>query len=414
MSSGPIEHRHLRSAIEFAVEVVRVGQRTRPALNFPSELKPMLRQQRVPSAALGKLRRAIETSPDFRSALGRAATPELVDEIGFLWLTQPEDWEQIAHRLAETSEQRIAEREEANDLRREQRRREAAEQATIRARVEVAVAAARATELEAELAAVAGKHSDVCTENDRLRSELQEARTEARHERDRAAAARPDVARLSSELAAEREQRKQLESVRDRALDSRNQQAVEVQGVREALEMARTLVARLAALDPETPADETSRSSRAAGPVRTPLGLPGGVLGDSDLATDHLLRSGALVVVDGYNVAKLAWPQHALIEQRNRLIDTAETAAQRSGAEILIVFDGADVVGAHASKRRLIRVNYSAQGSIADDLIRREVGRTPVGRSVVVVTNDAEIIRDVRAMGANSVSSEAFAAWCRN
>jgi predicted RNA-binding protein with PIN domain len=414
MSSGLIEHRHLRSAIEFAVEVARVGQRTRPALNFPSELKPMLRQPRVPSAALGKLRRAIEASPDFRSALGQAATPELVDEIGCLWLTQPEDWEQTALRLAETSEQRIAEREQANELRREQRRREAAEQAAIRARAEVAAAVARTSELEAELAAVAGKHSEVCTENDRLRSDLQEARTEARHERDRTSAARAEAKRLATALEAERGQRNQVESVRDRALASRNQQAVEVQGVRDALEMARSLVGHLAGLAPEDLTNDTSGSARSAGPVRIPLTLPGGVLGDSDLATDHLLRSGALVMVDGYNVAKLAWPRHALIEQRNRLIDTAETAAQRSGAEILIVFDGADVVGAHASKRRLIRVIYSAEGSIADDLIRREVGRTAVGRSVVVVTNDAEIIRDVRAMGANTVSSEAFAAWCRN
>jgi predicted RNA-binding protein with PIN domain len=109
----------------------------------------------------------------------------------------------------------------------------------------------------------------------------------------------------------------------------------------------------------------------------------------------------------------LLWSAEELIDQRERLIALVEAAAQRSGAEILIVFDGADVVGAHASRRRMIRVIYSTEGALADDLIRDEVKRTPSDRAIVVVTNDAEVIKDVRAMGANTVASERFAKWCR-
>jgi predicted RNA-binding protein with PIN domain len=414
MTSSPIEHRYLRSAIEFAIEVARVGQRTRPHLNFPAELRPMLRQQRIPSAALGKLRRAIEASGEFRSALGLAATPELVDEIGILWLTQPEGWEEAALKLAHNADQRVSEREEANELRREQKRREAAEQAAVRARSEVVAATVRVNELEMAVAELSSGHAEAQAEVERLRAELQAARTEARNERDRTAAARTEVTRLGASLDSERKGRAELESVRDQALVSRNQHSEEVQGLREALKLARALAGHLAELIPENSTRDTGGSPGAPEPMRVPLALPGGVLGDSDLATDHLLRSGALVMVDGYNVAKLVWPAHALIEQRRRLINSVEAAAQRSGAEILIVFDGADVVGAHASKRRLIRVIYSSEGSIADDLIRSEVRRTPTQRPVVVITNDAEIIRDVRAMGANTVTSEAFAAWCRN
>ena len=43
---------------------------------------------------------------------------------------------------------------------------------------------------------------------------------------------------------------------------------------------------------------------------------------------------------------------------------------------------------------------------IADDVIRDEVRRLPASRHVVVVTNDREIVGDVRAMGANTMASD--------
>jgi len=73
---------------------------------------------------------------------------------------------------------------------------------------------------------------------------------------------------------------------------------------------------------------------------------------------------------------------------------------------VTVVFDGASVVGAHSARRRLVRVVYSPEGTIADDVIRDEVRRLPTSRAVVVVTNDAEIVRDVRAEGANTVRSD--------
>ncbi|MEZ5295993.1 MAG: NYN domain-containing protein [Ilumatobacteraceae bacterium] len=50
--------------------------------------------------------------------------------------------------------------------------------------------------------------------------------------------------------------------------------------------------------------------------------------------------------------------------------------------------------------------SYSPDDVIADDVIRDEVDRLPPTRQVVVVTNDQEIVRDVRAMGANTISSD--------
>ena len=119
------------------------------------------------------------------------------------------------------------------------------------------------------------------------------------------------------------------------------------------------------------------------------------------------------MIVDGYNVAKLGWPELELAVQRRVLLDAVENLARRLGCDITVVFDGAGVVGAASDQRRLTRVVFSPEGVIADDVIRAEVARLPATRHVVVVTNDAEIVRDVRAKGANTVSSDRFLVQAR-
>jgi predicted RNA-binding protein with PIN domain len=164
---------------------------------------------------------------------------------------------------------------------------------------------------------------------------------------------------------------------------------------------AETLAEQLAAL-----ASPPEKGSPRPVSKRKALPMPGGVLGDSQAAAEHLLRSGATVLVDGYNVAKLAWPLLDLEGQRVVLLDAAENVARRFGSDVTVVFDGSDVVGAAADGRRIVRVVYSPSDRIADDVIRDEVRRLPASRQVVVVTNDNEILRDVRALGANTMSSE--------
>jgi predicted RNA-binding protein with PIN domain len=134
------------------------------------------------------------------------------------------------------------------------------------------------------------------------------------------------------------------------------------------------------------------------------------VIASSAEAAEFLLRSDAVVLIDGYNVAKLAWPSRTLEAQRTQLLDALENLARRFGSDLTVVFDGASVVGAHTSRRRLVRVVWSPEGVIADDVIRDEVRRLPSARAVVVVTNDAEIVTDVKALGANVVPSNALLA----
>jgi hypothetical protein len=203
------------------------------------------------------------------------------------------------------------------------------------------------------------------------------------------------------------------ESVRDGVLADRAASASDAATIASLAALAQDVAAQLAAL---AEPDAATAAGRRAGPARErrrPLSIPGGVLGDSDDATSFLLRSGATVLVDGYNVAKLGWPGLELAEQRRVLLDVAEDAARRHGTDLTVVFDGADVVGATADQRRLVRVVFSPSGVSADDVIRGEVDRLPASRHVVVVTNDAEIVAAVRAAGANHVTSNRFLGFTR-
>jgi predicted RNA-binding protein with PIN domain len=144
-----------------------------------------------------------------------------------------------------------------------------------------------------------------------------------------------------------------------------------------------------------------------------PLRLPGGVWADSPEAALHLLRApGVLLVVDGYNVAKLGWPQLPLADQRARLLDALDELAARYGTEVRVVFDGADVAQLPVG-RRYIRVEFSPPDVTADDVIVGLASSLPAERPIVVATNDGEVRSGVKAAGANVIRSEQLLAVAR-
>ncbi len=409
-ATGPVEidHRDLRSAIQFAVDIAAEGQKRKPPLAHPPELKPYFTKPRVPTSALGRMRRAIEADPTFRSRIAVGALPELVDEVGRLWLSRPTGWESDVQRiLAESSAEA-----ESSDLRvsarRAEKRREAAEQAAMRTRAELVQLQASVETLgeENELLRV-----DVVKAEEALaeaRAELIDVRNEIRHARDREAAA---TTRRDEALAARDEALAQLEQaaeVRDGVLADRAEARQQAAELGAAAAAARRLADQLDDLLPREP--DADGNVRRRPDRRSPLSLPGGVISTSADAAEFFVRSDAAMVIDGYNVAKLGWPALELEEQRAALLDGLERLVSRFGTDITVVFDGASVVGAHSDRRRLVRVMYSPAGVIADDVIREEVRRLPLARPVAVVTNDAEIIRDVRADGANTVPSNALLA----
>jgi len=420
--------RLLASALEFAVGIAATNARSRPRpLPFPAAMRPFLRERKLSHKALAEVRRAVEDDEGFRRALGTIATDDLVDEAGLLWLRRPDGW---GERLVALARER-SETGPAGDLRRAERRREAAEQASRRATAELAGARAEAVrqgeaadearrELAAEREVTAG-----------LRASLAATEDELRRARQRLAAAVERTERARADAVAATERAEAAEAVRDHVLAQRA--GADATGATEALlagaarlaeevaehalgarrlaaELAR-LAEEVAALEPVRAVRSTSRARPARGrPVaRRPLALPGGVYGSSREAAEHLVRApGVAVLVDGYNVAKTGWPALTLEEQRGRCIDAAEDVARRYGTDVAVVFDGAAVAGTAAGRRRLVRIRFSPEGVSADDVLRDEVAGAPSERSVIVVTNDQAIVSDVRSFGANTMTSEQF------
>jgi predicted RNA-binding protein with PIN domain len=408
MSDPAIEHRHLRSAIEYAVVMGDEIAKRKAPIPVPRELRAMSGKARIPTGSLGRLRRAIEADDAFRTAIAAGALPELVDPVGILWLQRPDGWAQRVERLVAEMADEAAEADLRTALRREEKRRRAAEQVAVRLRADIAEREASIGALHADLDAL---RADVVKAEDEvaaLRADVVDLRIEARHARDRESAAKakleaalhaPVDAREVSAVGADEAQAAAAGAEGDRG------NGVDPTAVSEMARAARELAGRLEALLPTGTPDVAPRSE-----ARQPLRLPGGVIASSAEAAEFLLRSDAAVLVDGYNVAKLAWPTRSLEAQRNQLLDAVENLARRFGSDLTVVFDGTTVVGAHATRRRLVRVVWSPEGVIADDVIRDEVRRLPTARAVVVVTNDAEIVADVKALGANVVPSNAFIA----
>ena len=407
MGQASIEHRHLRSALEFAVLMAQEGQKLKSPLEYPAGLKKHMGQTRIPTAALAGIRRAVEHDDVFRTRIAAGAVPDLVDPIGRLWLERPAGWEdRIGELVAEVEAEEQA-ADAAKLLKRAEKRRLAAEQAATRARAEIVA-------LQEQIAergdVIDGLRTDVVKlteELEELRAELIDTRLDVRHARDRESAALAKLERAEAACDAALAAQGKAEGVRDEALADR------AAFTADRSELARLAAAAGALADQMAAFVAPSTAGQPASARRKALPMPGGVLGDSDAAAEYLLRSGATVLIDGYNVAKLAWPALDLEGQRIVLLDALENLARRYGSDITVVFDGADVVGATADRRRVVRVMFSPECTIADDVIRDEVRRLPASRHVVVVTNDQEIVADVKAMGANTLSSDQLVALTR-
>ena len=457
----------LRQALEFAVGIAAAGQKQRPPLVYPSGLKAYLRFNRLDRTSLRAVRRVIAADESFRARLGAVATADMVDELGIAWLRRPEGWQETVRALQQSADAAAEQQSSEAALRRAERRREAAEQAAARAAAELlghhdAMSREQARRERAEASA-----RSAASEAAARRQEVGELRREIEKVKQRLAVEVERADRAEQQLRDSTEQRRKAEQMRDEALTrlanrdidaaqaqvaalpappppeparaAANEVAAKalVQAAEATRQLAEALVEAGRALGDadsaigapsaaQTPlsghhvtevrrGDHPLAGVRPLRPrpvVRKPIAIPGGVYGNSLAAATHLLRTpDAVVLVDGYNVAKLAWPAMDVQEQRERCIEMLEDLARRYGIDVRAVFDGADVVGASAG-RRLIRVQYSPGGVSADDVIRAEVRALPITTPVVVVTNDQAIISDVRANGANPVSSDMLLATC--
>jgi predicted RNA-binding protein with PIN domain len=319
---------------------------------------------------------------------------------------------------AEDRERRDA-RAMHDDLRAHAARVDAAEEQRRRAESDLATARADVARLESEL------RDERRGRRDREAAAEQQAEDAAKRARE--AEVGIDKARRDLELA-ETRARREAERARDaerrlREMKREPPPATESGWVvapggpdlEDLARRARELADQLARALPRQ--SSRSASARAAVPPdsgsaapeagrRTPVPCPPGLRADQPEGLDAMLRTrGVVLVVDGYNVSMTGWPGTPVDRQRDQLVGALERLHLRLRCDVVVVFDGADVVGVTPRRPRGVRVVFSPAGEPADPVIIREVEALPLRVPVVVASSDAWVRDRAASEGATPVAS---------
>ncbi len=391
-----------------------------PRIDIPQQLRPVAKFAPAKRAKLGgaALLTTLEDSTAFRTAVlewVREYRPDALD---------PNDPDPVAAAVAAVL---LGEASAATRVRLVVKN---AAETALRAERDAAVA--RSQRLEAELArvreelaeareAIEGARVEREEELAKLRNRLREQGTQLRQAKDAAEEARELLAqadvRREQEVAAvtaqlERE-RQRAASERARAERAAADAEIARQSAKEAREadevrlslLVDTLQGAVTGLRRELALDTSARR-----PADTVLGATSGTGAGRQVrdpaVLDRLLALPSVhLIVDGYNVTKTGYPELTLADQRNRLVQQLGALAARTGAEITVVFDGAEVMSVPTVSARGVRVLFSDPGVIADDVIRSLVAAEPQGRPLVVASTDRGVADSVRRSGAHPVAS---------
>lgn len=408
----------VRSALERAVEVARDGEATDPAVPAPRELAKVLAFRQLTGPALDTVARLVDDDEAFRARVVEATGPDQVDAAGWLFLCRPPGWEDALAALAAARDRASGEQEAERRLRDLTRRAEAADAKRTHAEAELTRQREDAEAAVEELAAVRRERRR--TAEDLAASERRVEELESRLAEREARAQEAQGAREAREHELAEAQRLlvevQDELARRPPAPTPGEPRVDVEALRDAtsrLERASRTLARtvdaVVAQVPPPPVDLDEPPPEAG--ARRPVRLPGGVVDDSREGARLLLgQAGALALVDGYNVAKAAWPDEGLEAQRRRLLRAVDELAARLGAAVEVVFDGPeDPLPAARQGTPSVTVRFSG-GELADDVILDRIPSVPVERPVVVVSNDREVRDGARTRGANVIGSDTLIA----
>lgn len=417
------EHDALRPALELAFLVAAVGSRQRPALPVPADLRPFVRHQKMPVAARQSVYEAVTTDVNFRLRVLSVADEATVGPAGMVWLIRAEDWESALASLAERTP--TSAKEDPLVVRAQKALRDAkaalaganTELALARRQIHDAEAAATKAErtragMELEIAGLRSKLERSEAERASLLGELRvladiiDRKEQEQDDRDVGpwdAVFIPDpdtvdFARLSADLTA----------AEDANLAFAEALAVVRRSLYRPENALPSRTAPVVQLVP--PLRSVKKPSKPRRPKRHRLRLPGGVLvGTIEEAKFLATNTEVIEVIDGYNVAKLAFPRASLVQQREQLLDLTDEMQARFGTQIIVVFDGADVGHTRAPRRR-VSVHFSPAGVTADDMIVSWLTAEPLEQAVVVVTSDNAVREACDLLGAHLVHSAAFLA----
>jgi predicted RNA-binding protein with PIN domain len=451
----------VRPALELACAVAKAGERLSPPLSVPRPMRPLMRFSRLPDRALDVVRQVLDEDDEFRLRVSAVANEKAIGRLPWLWLVRPDGWEEEIDSAAVESEARSQDDEDRRADRTARRRLSVVEASLQRSEIELVEARAASAALGAELGELRQQRrseAEAAARDRAARTEAIEARTAAERRAEEAEAARSDLearlvaadrdrsaaeaalARLAGQLEAAQHGLSRAGQERDRSAD---RSAATAAALGESIGAAATAAAALGAAlgrasellegsarttpvgrptaPPPRPAVNGAGSGKGeqgapegGGPRRRPVRLPAAVFDDSSDAAAWLVRvPGVVVIVDGYNITLAAWPGQDLPDQRHRLVSALAELSMRSGAEVEVVFDGADD-HAHPLRslpaRRPVRIAFSPPSVDADEIIIERVALLPASRPVVVATNDRRVRDEVRRLGANVVSTEQLVA----
>ena len=428
------------------MRVAAEGEAAVPRVPAPPALRPILGFGRLSAASYASIQRVVEDDGIFRARVAEAADEAEVGRAGWLWLHRPVDWADdpvftggVLAGAASPADQPVAgaapgraDKAGAARLRKAAAEAEAARKqaaaAASTARKEAASLRAERDGLAARVAEAEDARREAVAKLKATEAALAEARRELKvlrkqgSEAQRAVVEQPSPAPPADEAPLDRTA---LEGAVLAAADASAALAAAVERAASLLDLpapARGAPATPARTDkPDKlakPAKAAKASTSTKGPKAPGRGrgkrprvlpsLPPGVFDDTPEAARHLIASKAnLLVVDGYNLARAAWSGLGTEEERRRTVGLLEDVQARSGAKVVVVFDGdSGTVAPRASKA--VRVAFSATGETADDAIAALVAATPHSQPVVVVSSDRAVAVDARSQGAATLSSAAF------
>jgi predicted RNA-binding protein with PIN domain len=367
---------------------------------------PLFRQ-RVATRVLGEAGELGAAVADGR----RPAAADPVEVAALAYLARPTGWRDLVEAAGETV------RAEADSAAVAELIRDA-EQRAARAEHDRAVAKVEAEKLRDELARVREELGGLREEVRVLAKSLRLAQAKERKagemlatEKGRATRAAADhdaeLRRLRAKLA---EAEAAAGNARQAAKDARSVDDARLWLLLETIGQAAVGLRRELALDPaqRLPADFVADTA-AQRPETAAAARARALDNDDPARLDQLVAlPKAHLVVDGYNVTKRGFGEMSLEQQRNRLVGGLGGIAAQTGAEVTVVFDGAERVHGLPPAPRGVRVLFSRKGETADELIRRLVRAEPPGRPIVVVSSDREVADGVRRHGAYPLGADAL------
>lgn len=367
---------------------------------------PLFRQ-RVATRVLGE-------AGELGTAVADGRCPAAADPVevaALAYLARPTGWRDLVEAAGETV------RAEADSAAVAELIRDA-EQRAARAEHDRAVAKVEAEKLRDELARVREELGGLREEVRVLAKSLRLAQAKERKagemlatEKGRATRAAGDhdaeLRRLRAKLA---EAEAAAGNARQAAKDARSVDDARLWLLLETIGQAAVGLRRELALDPaqRLPADFVADTA-AQRPETAAAARARALDNDDPARLDQLVAlPKAHLVVDGYNVTKRGFGEMSLEQQRNRLVGGLGGIAAQTGAEVTVVFDGAERVHGLPPAPRGVRVLFSRKGETADELIRRLVRAEPPGRPIVVVSSDREVADGVRRHGAYPLGADAL------